>query len=213
MSKPFTEDDLARQLTQDLTWRIREISDLKAAVRNADSTGKPALLRAIVTLAYAHWEGHVKHSAEKFLTHVALRKLPFSALNRQFVRNYFLQRLATMAQKSIAERGTLVDLILASGDERFSRVNENLVNTKSNLNSEVLSELCTVCGVNYNLFAEKRQFIDVILLKRRNSIAHGEDTLIGLDELDELTDGALEIMRTFSNELQRIAYLQVYRAA
>ncbi len=213
MSKPFTEDDLAHQLTQDLTWRIREISDLKAAVRNADVVGKPALLRAVVTLAYAHWEGHVKHSAEKFLTHVALRKLPFSALNRQFLRNYFLPRLATMAQKAIAERGALVDLILASGSERFSRVNENLVNTRSNLNSDVLAELCIVCGVDYAIFEGKKQFIDVFLLKRRNSIAHGEDTLIGVNELDELIDGTLGIMRLFSNEIQRIAYLQVYRAA
>ena len=118
-----------------------------------------------------------------------------------------------MAQKPIVERGALVDLILASGGERFSRVNENLINTKSNLNSDVLAKICVVCGVDYSLFASKQHFIDVILLKRRNSIAHGEDTLIGIGELDELTDGTLEIMRTFSNELQRIAYLQVYRAA
>ena len=213
MSKPYTEDDLADQLTQDLLWRLREISDLKAATRGADEIARPALLRAIVAIAYAHWEGHVRFSARKFLTHVALRKLTFSALRRQFLRNDFLPRLAAVGQKGIEERGRLVDEILAGDNNRFSRVNEDLINTKSNLNSDVLHDICRVCGVDPAGFLPYESFIDVILLKRRNAIAHGEDTFIDVSELDDVTDGTIGLMRRFSNELQTSAYLGSYKAA
>lgn len=213
MSKPYTEDDLAAQLTQDLTWRLREISDLKSATKTADAVARPALLRAIVTIAYAHWEGHVRFAARKYLTHIALRKLTFSALRVQFLKNDFLPRLGVISQKSLEERGNLIDAVLAAGTDRFSRVNEDLVNTKANLNSEVLADICRVCDINPAVFTGSETFIDVILLKRRNSIAHGEDAFIDIMELDDVTDGTIALMRKFSNELQSNAYLGAYRAA
>ena len=212
MSKPFSEDDLAAQLSRDLTWRVREISDLKAAVRASDETARPALLRALVTISYAHWEGHVRFSARKYLTHVALRKILFAALDLQFLRNYFLPRLSSISHKSIEERGQIVDAILAGGTNRFSQVNETLINTKSNLNHETLVDICRVCGADSATFAPHENFIDILLLKRRNSIAHGEDTFIAVEDLDEISDSTIALMRMFSNELQAKAYLGAYRA-
>lgn len=212
MSKPFSEDDLAEQLSRDITWRIREISDLKAAIKAADHVAQTALLRATLAICYAHWEGHVRFAARKYLTHIALRKLLFSALAPQFLRNEFLPRLGALGQKGIQERGEVVDLILAGGTKRFSRVNDDLINTQSNLNHDVLQNICRVCGTDASIFAEKADFIDVILLKRRNGIAHGEDTFIAVAELDQFTDGTIELMRLFSNQLQANAYLGNYRA-
>lgn len=213
MSKSFTEDNLAEQLSHDITWRIREISDLKSAVRNADGSAKPTLLRATVALLYAHWEGHVRFSAQRFLSHIALRKLKFSSLSRQFLRNHFLPRLSTMTGKSVEQRGNIVDAILDAGTEQFSRVNKDLINTRANLNFDVLTDICRVCGISIKHFADKESFIDVILLKRRNAIAHGEDTLIDQHELDDLADQTIALMRVFSNEIQNMVYLQSYRTA
>ena len=212
MSKPFSESDLAEQLSRDLTWRIREISDLKTAIRAADTTAQVALLRATLAICYAHWEGHVRFSARKYLTHIALRKLMFSALSPQFLRNDFLPRLSALGHKSIQERGEIVDLILTGRTNRFSKVNEDLINTQSNLNYDVLSNICRTCAIDAAIFFDKANFIDVILLKRRNAIAHGEDTFIAATELDQFTDGTIELMRLFSNQLQTSAYLGNYRA-
>lgn len=211
MSKPFSDEDLAVQISRDLTWRIKEISDLKAAVLGSDVIARPALLRALVTIAYAHWEGHVKFSAQRYLLHIALRKISYSSLDRQFLRNDFLPRLAAIGQKSIKERGDLIDEILDGGVRRFSKVNENLVNTKSNLNYDVLCDICRVCGVDAGTFLEYENFIDVILLKRRNSIAHGEDTFISVEDLNPLTEQTIGLMRLFSNDLQAKAHLGLYR--
>lgn len=63
------------------------------------------------------------------------------------------------------------------------------------------------------MFSGHENFIDVILLKRRNSIAHGEDTFVGLEDLNSLTEQTIGLMRMFSNDLQTKAHLGHYRAA
>ena len=215
MTKPYTEADFSAQITEDRNWRIKEISDLKAAINQGDDALRRVLLRALVTICYAHWEGYVRLAARKYLEHVALRKYQYAELDAQFFRNYFLPRLAALSssRSSISERCALVDEILNSSDRRFSRVNEDLVNTRANLNSEVLADICLVCGLPGDAFSDRSTFVDVILLKRRNSIAHGEETLIGMDELEGITRETIALMRGFGDALENHVVLKSYKAA
>ena len=143
MSKPYSEADFSTQITQDRSWRLREISDLKTAIDRADDNLRRVLLRALITICYAHWEGYVRFAARKYLEHVALRKIQYGDLDRQFLRNYFLPRLAALSasKTNIVERCALVDEIMNSSDRRFSRANEDLVNTKANLTFDVFKDI------------------------------------------------------------------------
>ena len=76
----------------------------------------------------------------------------------------------------------------------------------------MFTDICLVCGVPPASFAAKSTFIDVVLLKRRNAIAHGEDTLVGLDDLDEITNETIGLMRAFGDELENRVVLQTYKA-
>lgn len=214
MSKPYTEADFSAQIIEDRNWCIKEISDLKAAIRRGDEGLRRVLLRALVAICYAHWEGYIRFSAKKYLEHIALRRFQYGDLNRQFFRNYFLPRLAALSttKANIADRCDVVDEILNSADVRFSRVNDDLINTKANLNFEVLTDICLVCGVPAEIFAEKSTFIDVVLLKRRNAIAHGENTLVELNDLDEITNDTIGLMRAFGDALENHVVLQTYKA-
>lgn len=214
MSKPYTEANFSEQIIEDRNWRIKEISDLKAAIRRGDAGLQRVLLRALIAICYAHWEGYVRFSAKKYLEHVALRKFQYSELNGQFFRNYFLPRLAAFStsKANIAERCGLVDEVLSCSGHRFSRVNDDLINTKANLNFEVFSDICLVCGVPAETFADKSTFIDVVLLKRRNAIAHGENTLVELADLDEITSDTIGLMRAFGDALENYVVLQSYKA-
>lgn len=215
MSKPYTSADFSNQITEDRNWRMKEISDLKSAIRRGDKNLQKVLLRALVTICYAHWEGSVRFSAKKYFEHIALRKFQYNELDQQFFRNYFLPRLATLSTSklSVADRCALINEILSSSERRFSRVNDDLVNTKANLNFEVFSDICLVCGVTANLFVDKSTFINVILLKRRNEIAHGEETLIDLCELDTIASNTITLMREFGNELENRVIFQSYKVA
>ncbi|PWB94215.1 MAE_28990/MAE_18760 family HEPN-like nuclease [Methylosinus sporium] len=213
MSKPYSEADFSTQITEDRSWRLRELSDLKTAIIRADDNLRRVLLRAMITICYAHWEGYVRFAARKYLEHVALRKLQYGDLDRQFLRNYFLPRLAALStsKKSITERCALVDEILSSSDRRFSRVNDDLINTKANLNFDVFTDICLVCCVPTESFAEKATFLDLILLKRRNEIAHGEETFGAIEDLDELTNETVAMMRAFGDALENHVYLKDYK--
>ena len=212
MSKPYSAEDFTNQIISDRTWRLREISDLKSAIRQSDQTMEKVLLRALVTISYAHWEGHVRNSAMLYLTHIALRKFDYSRLNPQFMKNYFLPRLSALSASkvSLASKCALLDDILSSANKKFSRVNDDLVNTKSNLNSEVLREICLICGISSASFEAYESFIDVILLKRRNDIAHGEDTFIAKTDMNELAAKTIELMRMFGDALDNEVQLKTY---
>jgi hypothetical protein len=214
VSKPYSDADFSAQITADRSWRLKEISDLKTACTKADPNLSRVLLRALVTICYAHWEGYVRFAARKYLEHVALRKFQYKDLDRQFLRNYFLPRLAALStsKTSLAERCALVDEVLNSSERRFSRVNEDLVNTKANLNFEVFTDICLVCSVLAPTFADKATFIDVLLLKRRNAIAHGEDTYIEIGDLNELTNETITIMRSFGDALENHVFLREYKS-
>lgn len=112
----------------------------------------------------------------------------------------------------MASRCDLLDEILSSSDKRFSRVNDDLVNTKSNLNSEVLREICLICEIPNDDFETHENFIDAILLKRRNAIAHGEDTFVAKDDLDDLADRTIRLMRMFGESLDNKVQLKGYMA-
>lgn len=114
---------------------------------------------------------------------------------------------------SLKKRCELLDEILDCGDKRFTRSNDDLINTKSNLNFDVFSDICIVCGIDPANFEKHSTFIDVFLLKRRNSIAHGEETLIYVDDLNVLADTTMELIRSFSDALENQIYLNSYRQA
>lgn len=215
MSRPYTEADFSDQITADRNWRIKEISDLKNAVNRGDANARRVLLRALVTICYAHWEGYVKLAARLFLEHIALRKFRYDQLDRQFFRNYFLPRLGalTTSKSSISDRCSLIDDILNDSTRRFGRVNDDLINTKSNLNFEVFTDICLVCGLSIDSFVDKATFIDIMLLKRRNAIAHGEETMVSVDDLDVLTTDTVELMRAFGDALENKVVRQDYKAA
>jgi hypothetical protein len=128
MSQPFIDSEFSAQVTEDRAWRIREISDLKTAVTRADFNLRRVLLRSLVTICYAHWEGYVRFAASKYMTYVAVRKLRYDEIDRQFLRNYFLPRLAALSasKTSLKDRCALVDEILSASDRRFSRVNDHV---------------------------------------------------------------------------------------
>jgi hypothetical protein len=113
----------------------------------------------------------------------------------------------------MAARCDLIDEILDSSTGRFSRINPDLINTRSNLNHETFQEICTVCGVRLSSPEIDATFLDIILLKRRNSIAHGEDTFIGPEELDDMTLRTISHMRAFKDAIENTAVLKTYRVA
>jgi hypothetical protein len=214
MSKPYTEQDLSSILDADLIWRRKELSDMKASIKIADSPSKPVLLRAIIAMSYAHWEGYVRTCANRYFEHLTLRKKPFAEFERQIYVNSVLSRLDALHQSRIGleDRCKLVNDILDDTEGRFLYLNPDLIDTRSNLNTEVIKDICIVCGVDSNHFEQNRTFLDVLVLKRRNAIAHGQQVYIQIDEIDDLVANILSLMAFFRNLLENKIYTKAYAA-
>jgi RiboL-PSP-HEPN len=117
------------------------------------------------------------------------------------------------SQANVEDRCRLISDVLNSSQNRFSRINPALIETKSNLNSNILKDICLICSIDFSYFQTKTIFIDVILLKRRNSIGHGEETCVDSNELDTLIAEGVGLMRSFKDALQNKVYTKSYLAA
>jgi hypothetical protein len=215
MSKPFTQENLSDRFDDDLNWRRKELSDLKAAIKAADTAAKPALLRALVTMCYAHWEGYVRSCATNFFEFLSLRRLQYTALERQLYVNSFLMRVDALnrGRVTLEARCKLVNDILDGSNGRFSYLNPGLIDTKSNLSADVIKDICLICGVDSNHFEDKRPFIDKIILRRRNAIAHGQEEYITVDDINDLVADTLALMQHFRTLLENKIYTKAYLAA
>ncbi|MCK9187831.1 MAG: MAE_28990/MAE_18760 family HEPN-like nuclease [Acidithiobacillus sp.] len=187
---------------------------MKSAICAADSVSRHALLRALVAMSYAHWEGYVRTCATRYFEHLTLRKKTFSDYERQIYINSVLGRLDALYQSrtSIKERCTLINDILDGAGRRFAHINQDLIDTRSNLNTDVTKDICLICGIDSEHFEDKRTFIDLLLLKRRNAIAHGQQAFIPVEEIDDFVANVLSIMRVFRNLLENKVYTKAYAA-
>jgi RiboL-PSP-HEPN len=215
MSKLYTVQELSDRFDSDLIWRRKELSDMKAAIERADAASKSVLLRALITMCYAHWEGYVRVCANAYFDHLAVRKLKYSELERQIYVNSFLVRLDAMnkTRLGIEARCQLVNDILDGMGSRFGYINPDLIDTRSNLSADVIRDVCAICGVDGTHFEDKRPFIDVIVLKRRNAIAHGQQEFINETDIDDLVADALALMQHFRSLLENKVYMKAYMAA
>jgi MAE_28990/MAE_18760-like HEPN len=214
MTTPYTEQDLSDLFDEDLIWRRKELSDMKAAVRAADAAAKPVLLRAIITMSYAHWEGYVRSCANRYFDYLTIRRRPYSDLERQIYVNTFLVRIDALHQgrASLEARCKLVNDILDGTTGTFNYVHPSLIDTKSNLNTDVIKEICIICSVDSSHFETKRIFLDQFILKRRNAIAHGQQEFIQEAGMDDLVADILALMQHFRTLLENKVYQKQYAA-
>src|SRR5688500_9057726 len=138
MSKPYTEQNLSDLFDEDLIWRRRELTDMKASVKAADVPAKLVMLRALVTMSYAHDEEDGCACANRYFEYSAIRRKRYTELERQIYVNAFLSRLDSISRSraSVEMRCQLINDILDGREGNFRYVNQALIDTKSNLNSD-----------------------------------------------------------------------------
>lgn len=90
MSSVRTITEFSSALDSDKTWRIREISDIKSAILRADSISQKALLRALVPICYAHWEGFVKNASSLYMSYIVQRKNKYIELSHSFMIGIYM---------------------------------------------------------------------------------------------------------------------------
>jgi hypothetical protein len=207
-----TLDDLVANIDSELAWRRRELHNFNGAVVNGRSSLLPHFCRASVLLAYSHWEGFVKNVCLAYVEYVSRKKLPFDQLSTNFVALACMRALKESGQsKSLLPYIQLIDFLRLNGTETSRVPFKDVIDTESNLSSEVLQKLLLALGIPLDdAFILKKQFIDRNLLKTRNEIAHGERTEVSEEFASEIFSQVESLLQGFKVAVENAAAQRLF---
>jgi hypothetical protein len=206
-----TKENFIDALDNEIVWRKKELSFLKGNVKSNSPYYKTHLRTGIVLL-YAHWEGFIKNSCELYLTYIKSLRLKYEKLCENIIALSLKSSLNEFEQTNKSTiHCQIINFLLNNLNERALIPNDNIIKTGSNLNSAILREILTTVGLDYANYELKNNLLDTVLLKNRNSIAHGE--YLELDEVDyiELHSEIIAIMDDIKNNLANMVILETYK--
>lgn len=203
--------DLLDYLDHEMAWRIKEVHVLKMAVYNAKGANVSAHLRAGVAMLYAHWEGFVKNSANAYVAYLAHRGDRNRDLQACFVALGMKTMLASSHESSKSSIAvSTVSYLLTEIDKPAKLPRKDIINTESNLNSVVFTNILGWIGFESTKYSPRFSLIDTALLKARNAIAHGEYFEIDEPRFDSLIVDVLELLRWFKTDIENAVVTQAF---
>lgn len=209
-----TLDQLQDRLDQELGWRIKEISQIKMALKSARGLREATLIRAGVPLLYAHWEGFVKSAAEAYIEFVAMKRLALEELASNFVALAARKYLAGLIDSNRTDLHVDAVKFLRTQMATRAEISRNTqVNTRSNLNSDVFNDIATTIGIDRARYLPRYHFLDLSLLARRNAIAHGEYLDLDIRTYGNLSDDVVTLLRWVKDDIQNGASLETFKVA
>jgi hypothetical protein len=208
-----TRGQLQEAMADEFAWRKKDLHGLKTLVLENKGTPKRDLcVRAAIALLYAHWEGFVKQVGLAYLEFVARQSIENGELQINFLAMAIAKLVrAALGSSKIQPSLDIVNFFQSQMTAK-SRINwKNGVDTKSNLKSAMFKEISLWLGLDYPRFATKEKLIDEKLLANRNRIAHGQFSVIDLEEYLTLHDEVHAMMQDFYNQIDNLAFTRAYR--
>lgn len=214
MNKIRTEEELYDYIDLEWSWRRKELTALKANIYGARNSAKSTALRSGIALLYAHWEGLVKNVATAYLNYVSNKRLRYNQLKDNFFALSVKDGLKEFDETLKASRYNKIIIDIRSKKNDKSCIPyENVIKTKSNLNSDIFVEIMETIGLDYSSYESQFKLLDGVLLKMRNEIAHGERVeSLSLDEerFNEIYDKVIRMMDQFRTQIQNAVALKEY---
>lgn len=211
-----TIENLYDSLTEEIIWRKKELSDLRTLIeaKSLGASKRDALLRAGVSLLYAHWEGFIKAASGAYLEYVAMQRLRYDELTPNFIAFSMKNKLNEVGQSNKAKtHNQIVEFFLNNLGDRSSIPYKSGVNTKSNLSSSVLYNIVNMLGLDYSFYETKEKLLDERLLASRNNIAHGRFISVDVQDFIELHEQIIGMMEDFRSQIDNSAVLRRFRRA
>lgn len=208
--KNRSKEELTDNIDNEYTWRFHEVASMKTNVQSMKESNKALspMVRSLVMLSYAHWEGFVKYSSRYFfdyMNHLGLNK---SQTNLALVASSLRY---SIVNKGKVDTNRLIYKVLIE-DQYKPRYNvDEMSDADSNLNFEILEIISSNIGVDISSLSMKKNLLDEIVLGRRNKMAHGE-----FDNLDkkyglEVADAVLDFMYQFKTILENMIAQEEFR--
>lgn len=221
-------EKLEELLDQDLSWRKHEISDLFLLAQREE---KEVLLKSLILLLYAHWEGYIKKASKLYLQYVSNKNILVEELSENFraimLKNYISSCVESKDEFTLANELEFIRMYHNSRKKFKVQLNVDndleatLIDTKHNLKEKILRRIFLILGLEYKpALVTKKNYIDLHLLANRNGIGHGsafnqveqQDFTLTISDIGKLKAIILKIMDSFRDELLDYANYEYYLA-
>ena len=180
------------ELEKELEWRREEMVFFNNQLTEVADDKKDRYRKSLVLMLYSHFEGYMKISLQTYIKYLNLLNLKrseadihlqASSMSRKFDEHEDTNRKPeptnsiSKEDKHLHRLGRRVELLekLDGYKERILIIDDKIINTESNLRSEILQKNLYRIGLPTDLFESHHKSIDA-LVNRRNEIAHGKST-------------------------------------
>ena len=197
-------------MEESLSWRANEIVALKNLLREGNHA---PVVKTLVVMLYAHFEGFFKDCLECYIKYINSTNLILNQFNDTIVAASLSREYAAFEDmnRKCRELTTIpptedylhryhrrIELTKKFNTDYLNkkiRINENIINTKSNLDYATVQENMYILGLDYNYFSG-RQTIITKLVKLRNAVAHGSQkapiSFFEYEEMEKSISGIME---------------------
>lgn len=220
-------DQFETHLDEDLSWRKVEISDLLLL---AKESSKEVLLKSVILLLYAHWEGYIKKSSKLYLKYISEEKLNLSDLSFNFtavsLKSHVSRCIDTKDKLTLANELIFVSNFKKIENKKFklnidleNNLDNDIIDTQSNLKPKVFKNIIEILGLTYKeALSAREHYINSQLLANRNAIGHGgkfdpthqNDFSLEISDIEKLKSIIFSIIDSFRDELLEYVYNQFY---
>ena len=208
-------DKLVDKIDDELSWRKKELTQLRFIVSRASNENELTILRSSIVLLYAHWEGLVKRLLTLYLEHIVAQGLH----NYELKSNFYAMSLSSEFEqfKKTGKASCYIKLtntILNSTYDVPQIKCDRIIDTKSNLNSDLFKELMNLLDLDPSIHDTSFNLIDERLLARRNGIAHGENRKrfpLDKDEYYDIHTRIVQIMDDLATQIKDAAENKSYK--
>lgn len=214
-------EEIRAEMEEELTWRQREIVFLKnVMVGITKEEDKERYRKSLIVMLYAHFEGfcktclliYVKAINDLNLTRKeANDSLVASSMEGIFNGYYNLDKKCKIFKRELPNDTGLhkfyrrTDLVVQFNEflEQKLVIDDNVINTESNLWYHVLKKNLFKLGIDYTVFDQYQSSINT-LVNKRNSIAHDSEKFgIAESEYKKIQDDIIETMNNIIKILMK----------
>lgn len=173
----------------ELAWRQEELAFFKNQLNEVEESNKNKYRKSLVLILYSHMEGYIKIGLQTYIQYINSQGLNrkdvntglmVASMHKEFIAYENMERKSEFFRRSLPDDTRLhrlyrrVDFMekMENFKEQELVIDDQIIDTESNLWYIVLQKNLYKIGLPVNLFDDYRNDIDA-LVNRRNSIAHG----------------------------------------
>ena len=166
------------------------------------------MVRSLVMLSYAHWEGFVKFSSRYFFDYMNNLGLNKSQTNMALVASSLRYSLTHKSKTAMNE---LIQQVLVEEQFKPHYCGKEMSDADSNLNYGILEIISSNLGIDISSLSLKQKQLDEIIMERRNKMAHGEFDKLDKSYGTDVADAVLNFMQHFKTLLQNMIMQEEFR--